>query len=111
MQGYKSKKGDKDQELIQSSTTPDPKYHTEQWQKYNWTSQTIAKRSALSQQVTTRQQRTDANAWQTQYINTTNDPQNKYRLRTVSKNILLEQQGLSGPGFLTVIFNYSNNSP
>ena len=30
MQGYKSKKGDKDQELIQSSTTPDPKYHTEQ---------------------------------------------------------------------------------
>ena len=29
-------------------------------------------------------------AWQTQDINNTNDPQTKYRLGTVSKNILLE---------------------
>ena len=32
-------------------------------------------------------------AWQTQYINNTNDPQKKDRLKTVSKNILL--QGLN----------------
>ena len=47
-------------------------------------------RSALSQQATTRQQWTDAKAWQTQDINNTNDPQKKYHLGTVSKNILLE---------------------
>ena len=39
----------------------------------------------------TRQQWTDAKAWQTQDINNTNDPQKKYRLvGMVSKNILLE---------------------
>ena len=42
---------------------------------------------ALSFQVTTRQQWTDTKAWQTQDINNTNDPQKKYRLETVSKNI------------------------
>ena len=47
----------------------------------------IAKRSALSQQVTTRQQWADAKAWQTQYRNNTNDPPKKYRLGTVSKSI------------------------
>ena len=41
-------------------------------------------------QVTTKQQWTDAKAWQTQDINITNDPQKKYRLGMVSKNILLE---------------------
>ena len=35
MKVAKSKKGDKDQELIQSSTTPDPGYHMGKWQKYN----------------------------------------------------------------------------
>ena len=40
--------------------------------------------------MTTRQQNTDAKAWQTQDINNTNDPQKKYRLRTFSKNILLK---------------------
>ena len=54
------------------------------------TSQTRAKRSALSEQVTTMQQWTDAKAWQSQHINNTNDPQKKYRLERVSKNILLE---------------------
>ena len=49
-----------------------------------------AKRSALSQQVTTRQQWTDAKAWQTQDIDNIYDPQKKYCLGTVSKNILLE---------------------
>ena len=33
---------------------------------------------------------TDAKAWQTQDINNTNDPQKKYLLETVSKDILLE---------------------
>ena len=66
------------------STTPDPKYNMWKCQKHNYT-----KRSAFSQQVTTRLQWTDAKAWQTQDINNTNDPQQKYRLRTVSKNILL----------------------
>ena len=42
------------------------------------------------QQVTTRQQGTDAKAWQTQDINNTNDSQKKYGLGTVSKTILLE---------------------
>ena len=37
-----------------------------------------------------RQQSTDAKAWQTQDINNKNDPQTKYHLVTVSKNILLE---------------------
>ena len=36
------------------------------------------------------QQWTDAKAWQTQDINNTNGPQKKYRLGTVSKNILLD---------------------
>ena len=42
------------------------------------------------QRVTTRQQWTDAKAWQIQDINNTNDPQKKYHLGTVIKNILLE---------------------
>ena len=36
------------------------------------------------------EQWTDAKAWQKQDINNTNDPQQKYRVGTVSKNILLE---------------------
>ena len=70
-----SKKDSKDQESIQSSTTPYPGYHKEKWQKLNKTSQTRANRLALSQQVTTGQQWTDTKAWQTQGINKTNDPQ------------------------------------
>ena len=46
--------------------------------------------SALSQQVTTRQQWTDVKAWETQDTKNTNDPQKKHRLGTVSENILLE---------------------
>ena len=49
-QDSKSKKDGKDQESIQLSTTPDPGYHMGKWQKHNLTSQTRAKRSALSQQ-------------------------------------------------------------
>ena len=52
----RSKKEDKDHESIQSSTTPDPRY---QWESDNFTirhHKTRAKRSALSQQVTTRHQ-------------------------------------------------------
>ena len=49
----KSKERCKDQELIQSSTTPDPGY---QWESDKLTEDTPnrAKRSALSQQVTTK---------------------------------------------------------
>ena len=88
---YKIKKEGKDQESIQSSTTPDPGY---QWESGNVTirqSQTRAKRSALSQQVATRHQQTDVHESITkQDRNNKNDPQKKHRLRTVSKNILLE---------------------
>ena len=66
------------------------KYHT--WPRIpqgkvtkTQTSQTRANRSALSQQVTTRQQWTDAKAWQTQDKTNTNDPQKKNRLGKVSK--------------------------
>ena len=58
--------------------------------KSQYTPQTRAKRSALSLQVTTRQQWTNAKAWQTQAINNKNNPQKKWRLGTVSENILLE---------------------
>ena len=40
--------------------------------------------------MTTMQQWTDAKAWQTQYINNTNEPQKKYRIGMISKNILLD---------------------
>ena len=53
----KVKKDGKDQETIQSSTTPHPGVT-----KIQNTSPTRAKRSSLSQQVTTRQQRTEAKA-------------------------------------------------
>ena len=51
---------------------------------------TRAKRLALSLPLTTGQHWTEVKAWQTQNINNTNDPQKKYHLGTVSKNILLE---------------------
>ena len=55
-----------------------------QWQRYNLTSQTRAKRSALSQQVTTRHQQTDAHESITkQDRNYLNDPQKNHRLGTV----------------------------
>ena len=72
-----SKKGGKDQESIQS----DPGYHMGKWHKTQLN---------ITQQVTTRLQLTDAEAWNTWDINNTNDLQKKYRLGTVSKNILLE---------------------
>ena len=49
------------------------------------------KRSALSQQVTTRHQQTEVHESITkQDRNSINDPQKKHRLGLVSKNILLE---------------------
>ena len=53
IQNNQSKERCKDQELIQSSTTPDPGY---QWESDKLTEDTPnrAKRSALSQQVTTK---------------------------------------------------------
>ena len=56
------------------------------------TTNTTAKRSALSQQVTTRLQGTDATAQHTPTwsITNKNDPQKKHLLGTVSKMLLLE---------------------
>ena len=71
--------------IDKSSTTPDPGYHM------GSNKNTInIKSPALSQQATTRQQWADAKALKTQDTKNTNDPQKKYRLGTVSKNILLE---------------------
>ena len=65
--------------------------------------QTTAKRSALSQQVTSRHQQTDVPESITkQDRNKINNPQKKHRLGTVSKNILLE--GLN-------LFNGAQTSP
>ena len=76
-----SKKEGKDQESIQSSTTPDPGY-----QCHNKTSQTRAKRSALSQQVTTRYQQTDEHESTTKPDrNNINNSRKKHHLGTVSK--------------------------
>ena len=61
------------------------------WQHHNKASQTRAKRSVLSQQVTTRHQQTDVHESTTkQDRNNIYDPQKKNRLGTVCKNILLE---------------------
>ena len=88
---YVSKKEGKDQESIQSSTTPDPGY---QWESDSLTirhHKMSVKRLALSQQVTTMHQQTELHESITkQDRNYINDPQKKHRLGTVSKNILLE---------------------
>ena len=61
------------------------------YQRHNKTSQTRAKRSALSPQVTTRHQQTDVHEIITKQDRyNINDPQRKYRLGMVSKNILPE---------------------
>ena len=82
----KSKERCKDQELIQSSTTPDPGY---QWESDKLTEDTPnrAKRSALSQQATTKHTQTDAHKdiANTRQNKNIKDPQKKYRLGTVSK--------------------------
>ena len=49
----------KDQESIQSSTTPDPEHHMGKRKNAGNITYKRAKRSALSQQVTTRLQGTD----------------------------------------------------
>ena len=79
------KKGGKDQESIQSSTTPNPGYHMGNLQKtqLNITnkSQEVSPFLASDHKVAMN----DAKASQTQDINTTNDPQTKYRIGMVSK--------------------------
>ena len=76
---------------MHSSTTPDQGY---QWESDNVTirqSPSRAKRSALSQQVTTRHQQTGVHESITkQDRNNINDPQKKHCLGAVSKNILLD---------------------
>ena len=77
---YPSKKGAKDQESIQSSTTPDTGYHMRKTQ-LNITNK--------SQEVSPFPAG-DHKAAINRRESMTNDPKKKYRLRMVSKNILLE---------------------
>ena len=62
---HHSKEEGKDQESIQSSTTPDPGHHMGKTQE-NITQKRVAKMLALSQQVTTRLQGTDKTVWRRQ---------------------------------------------
>ena len=72
----KSKEDGKDQESIQSSTTPDPGY---QWENDNVINE--SQEVSPSQQVTTRHQQTDVHESITkQDRNNINDPQKKHHL-------------------------------
>ena len=85
-----SKKEGKDQESIQSSTTPDPGY---QWESDNVTKDFTNESQEVSPfpAVNKRHQKTDVHESITkQDRNNINDPQKKHRLGTGSKNILLE---------------------
>ena len=86
----KSKKEGKDQVSIQSSTTPDTGY---QWESDKVTIRHHKRepRGQPSQQVPIRHQQTDLHESITkQDRNNINDPQKKYRIGKVSKNILME---------------------
>ena len=87
----KNKKEGKDQESIQSSTTPDQGY---QWESDNVTIRHHKREprgQPFFQQMTTRHQQTDVHYSITkQDRNNIYDPQKKHRLGTVSENILLE---------------------
>ena len=85
-----SKKDGKDQKTIQSSTTPDPGYHMGNEQKYNnisSKSQEVSLFPADDHEVPMNRCESTRN---TSHKNT-NDPQKKYRLGTVSENVLLEE--------------------
>ena len=88
---HQSKKESKDQELIQSSTTPDPGY---QWESNNVPIRHHKREprgQPFAQQVTTRHTQTDVHESITkQDRNNINNPQKQHRLGTVSTNILLE---------------------
>ena len=85
-----TKKEDKDQESIHSSTTPDPGY---QWESDNFTVK-HHKREPRGQLFHSRWPKVSRNRQHEnitkQDRNNINDPQKKRCLRTVSKNILLE---------------------
>ena len=80
-----NKKEGKDQESIQSSTTPDPGY---QWESDNFTIR-HHKRELRGQLFPIRHQLTDAHKSKKHDRNNITDPQKKHRLGTVSENILL----------------------
>ena len=86
---HKKKNGGNDKETIQSSTTPDPGYHVGKIQKYN----NITNKS---QQVSpipaggTRQQWTDATAWEHKIQKTQMIHKRSTALERSLKNILLE---------------------
>ena len=70
--------------------TPAPGCHMGKWQNTIEYHKREPRSQPFFQQVTTRQQWTDAKVLQTQDINKANDPQKKYRIGTVSKSVLLE---------------------
>ena len=77
------------------------KYHTWPCKDNIWESDknTRAKRSALSQQVTTRQQWTDAKTWLTQDINNTNDPQKRSTQLSTKFHLLVKTKMLKNEDF------------
>ena len=76
-----SKKDDKDQETIQSSTTPHPGYHMGKYQKYNKHYQQESSPFTESDHKAAMNRRESMR--NTKHKNT-NNPQKKYRLGTVS---------------------------
>ena len=60
------------------------------WESNTNTINITNKSQEVSHFLGDHQQWTDTKAWETQDTKNTNDPQKKYRLGTVSKNILLE---------------------
>ena len=86
LNSFQCKKGDKDQESIQSNTTPDPGYHMGKSQKDKETykknkSQEVSPFPAGDHKAAMNRRE----SMNTQDINNTHDPQKKYRLGTVSK--------------------------
>ena len=77
---YKSKKGSKDQESVQSSITPDPGYHMEKWQK-----STIKHRKQEPRGQPFPSRCPQGSNEQTRKHDKHNAPQKKYRLGKVSK--------------------------
>ena len=89
----KSKNDGEDQEMIQSSTTPDPGYHMRKYQKYNkhpinitYKSQEVSPFPAGDHKAAMNRSEGIRN---TRHINT-NDPHKKYHLGAVSKKIIFK---------------------
>ena len=84
--------------------TPDQGHHMRNRQNTKSFTYKQTKRLTISKQVPTRLQWTDKKAWQARSINNKNDIQEKHRLGTVGKTILL--QGLN-KFQSTIAFSYN----